>query len=167
MELMIVVAIIGILAGIAIPRYMNFVQRSREGATKGSLGALRSAIGIYYADNEYFPLALSYDPRPGWELHVYSDDGFSWNIDPDFKQYLDEIPQCAIGPVPTFVDNPHRSDIWHQGLHWSTLTPTPGADAVGWWYYRSTNTVSGLAVVGRLYVNVLGNDYKGTPYISW
>ncbi len=51
-ELMIVVAIIGILAGIAIPRYMNFIRRSREGATKGNLGAVRSALNIYYSDTE-------------------------------------------------------------------------------------------------------------------
>lgn len=55
-ELMIVVAIIGILAGIAIPRYMNFIRRSREGATKGNLGAVRSALNIYYSDmNGIFP----------------------------------------------------------------------------------------------------------------
>ena len=51
-ELMIVVAIIGILAGIAIPRYMNFVRRSKEGATKGNIGAIRSALNIYYSDTE-------------------------------------------------------------------------------------------------------------------
>ncbi|MDD5755984.1 MAG: prepilin-type N-terminal cleavage/methylation domain-containing protein [bacterium] len=51
-ELMIVVAIIGILAGIAVPRYMNFIRRSRESATKGNLGAIRSALNIYYSDLE-------------------------------------------------------------------------------------------------------------------
>jgi prepilin-type N-terminal cleavage/methylation domain-containing protein len=51
-ELMIVVAIIGILAAIAIPRFASMLERSREGATKGNLGALRSAVSIYYGDKE-------------------------------------------------------------------------------------------------------------------
>ena len=49
---MIVVAIIGILAAIAIPKFAELIRKSHEGATKGSLGALRSATSIYYADME-------------------------------------------------------------------------------------------------------------------
>lgn len=51
-ELMIVVAIIGILAAIAIPKFAELVRKSNEGATKGNLGAVRSALTIYYADME-------------------------------------------------------------------------------------------------------------------
>jgi prepilin-type N-terminal cleavage/methylation domain-containing protein len=51
-ELMIVVAIIGILAAIAIPKFANLIRKSGEGAVKGSLGSFRSALSIYYADNE-------------------------------------------------------------------------------------------------------------------
>ena len=51
-ELMIVVAIIGILAAIAIPKFADLIRKSREGATKGNLGAVRSALSIYYGDQE-------------------------------------------------------------------------------------------------------------------
>src|SRR2546426_158004 len=51
-ELMIVVAIIGILAAIAIPQFANMVSKSQEGATKGNLGTVRSALSIYYGDTE-------------------------------------------------------------------------------------------------------------------
>lgn len=51
-ELMIVVAIIGILAAIAVPKFAELIRKSNEGATKGNLGALRSALSIYYADME-------------------------------------------------------------------------------------------------------------------
>jgi general secretion pathway protein G len=51
-ELMIVVAIIGILAAIAIPKFAELIRKSNEGATKGNLGAIRSSLSIYYGDME-------------------------------------------------------------------------------------------------------------------
>ncbi len=51
-ELMIVVAIIGILAAIAIPKFADLITKSRESSIKGSLGAVRGAITIYYSDTE-------------------------------------------------------------------------------------------------------------------
>ena len=49
---MIVVAIIGVLASIAIPKFSDLLRKSGEGQLKGNLGALRSALSIYYADME-------------------------------------------------------------------------------------------------------------------
>ena len=51
-ELMIVVAIIGILAAVAIPKFADMLRKSKEGATKGNLTNLRSALTIYISDNE-------------------------------------------------------------------------------------------------------------------
>lgn len=51
-ELMLVVAIIGLLAAIAIPKFANLVTKSKEAAVRGSLGSLRSALALYYADQE-------------------------------------------------------------------------------------------------------------------
>lgn len=51
-ELMIAISIIGILASIAIPKFADMVRRTQEGQTKGNLGAIRSAMSVFYADNE-------------------------------------------------------------------------------------------------------------------
>ena len=59
-ELMIVVAIIGILAAIAIPKFAELIRKSSEGASKGNLGAVRSALSIYYGDMEgQYPAAMA------------------------------------------------------------------------------------------------------------
>src|SRR6266480_3591085 len=59
-ELMIVVAIIGILAAVAIPKFADLVTKSKEAAVKGNLGAVRSALSIYYGDMEgVYPSNLS------------------------------------------------------------------------------------------------------------
>lgn len=49
-ELVIIIVVLGILASIAIPRYRNIVAESREAAARGSLGAMRSGVSIYYAN---------------------------------------------------------------------------------------------------------------------
>jgi prepilin-type N-terminal cleavage/methylation domain-containing protein len=59
-ELMIVVAIIGILAAIAIPKFAELIRKSGEGASKGNLGSIRSSLSIYYGDMEgQYPSTLA------------------------------------------------------------------------------------------------------------
>ena len=49
-ELMIVVAIIGILAAIAIPNFLRFQLRSKTGEAKTNLAAIRTAEEGYFAE---------------------------------------------------------------------------------------------------------------------
>ena len=49
-ELVIIIAVLGILAAVAIPKYANITSESKEAAARGALGGLRSGITIYYAN---------------------------------------------------------------------------------------------------------------------
>lgn len=49
-ELMIVIAIIGILAAIAIPSYQNYVVKTRIGAAIGSVASIKTAIAMCIQD---------------------------------------------------------------------------------------------------------------------
>ncbi|OGS22619.1 MAG: hypothetical protein A2252_03300 [Elusimicrobia bacterium RIFOXYA2_FULL_39_19] len=51
-ELMVVIVILGILAAVIAPRIPQFVNKAKEGRTKGNLGTLRSTLNIYYSDND-------------------------------------------------------------------------------------------------------------------
>ena len=75
-ELMIVVAIIGILAAVAIPKFSDMLEKAREGATKGNVGAIKSAISIYYGDNSGV-----------WPGDISAEA---------FKNYLDKIPPVKV-----------------------------------------------------------------------
>jgi type IV pilus assembly protein PilA len=62
-ELMIVVAIIGILAAIAIPNFVRFQLRSKAGEGKLNLVAIRSAEGGYFGEfGTFVPMAAAPGP---------------------------------------------------------------------------------------------------------
>jgi MSHA pilin protein MshA len=49
-ELIVIIVIIGILAAVAIPRYLDLVADARDGTARGVLGGLRSANSLLFAD---------------------------------------------------------------------------------------------------------------------
>ncbi len=49
-ELMAVVLILAILAGVALPRFFDYQARAREAACKGTLGGVRAGIANWYAN---------------------------------------------------------------------------------------------------------------------
>lgn len=50
-ELVMVIVILGILAAMVLPRFIDLSTKARESASKGALGAVRAAIAITYASN--------------------------------------------------------------------------------------------------------------------
>jgi type IV pilus assembly protein PilA len=163
-ELMIVVAIIGILAGIAIPRYMNFVRRSREGATKGNLGAIRSALNIYYSDMDgFFPARITDGGTTmnGTGIQVAPFIGVTAN------NYLDTIP-------------PATEDCAQYGAHRANTTRVDGramsctGAETGGWTYQTVVWPAGAAsgaiestAAARVVVNCSQLDTKGTTISQW
>ncbi len=57
-ELMIVMAIIGVLATLAIPSFVGALKQAREAVLKEDLHVLRTAIDSYTADKQKAPQAL-------------------------------------------------------------------------------------------------------------
>ena len=57
-ELLVVIAIIGTLLAIAVPRYFNSVERSKEAVLKENLAVMRDALQKYYADKGRYPEKL-------------------------------------------------------------------------------------------------------------
>ena len=78
-ELMIVVAIIGILASIAIPAYQDYITRAKWGKTISGIAALKLSIGECLNDNSGLPESCQ-------TMGVLATVG-----DGDLEEYEDEI----------------------------------------------------------------------------
>lgn len=49
-ELIAVIIVLAILAGVAVPKYFDYTAKARESATKATIGNARSAIANFYAN---------------------------------------------------------------------------------------------------------------------
>lgn len=103
-ELMIVVAIIGILAAVAIPKFANLIRQANEASCKGNLGAIRSALSIYYGSNEgIYPSSMA-------------------ALTPN---YMAEIPNAKPG------DGTNTNEV--ETVHTGSQSYNGSGDG-GWWY---------------------------------
>ena len=136
-ELMIVVAIIGILAAIAIPKFSNLITKSNEANTKGNLGAIRSALSIYYGDMEGW--------YPGDTLATLTTN----------SKYMSNVPISKLPSVTAL--NPGHPDS-------SAVTGATGNSDAGGWVYDNTSTDVNW---GRVLVACTHSDTKGSQWTSY
>ena len=82
-ELMIVVAIIGILAAIAIPNFLEFRLKAKTSEAKSNLGAIRTAELAYFSEWNYFVADQPLTPvngRAGNDRKIPWDYGTHFSI---------------------------------------------------------------------------------------
>ena len=53
-ELVMVIVILGILAAMVIPRFIDLQGAAKNSATQGALGAIRAAVAVKYASNSAY-----------------------------------------------------------------------------------------------------------------
>jgi len=59
-ELMITIVIVGVLASVAIPLYQANVKRAKGAEADATMGSVRTALRVYYAENSAYPIQASY-----------------------------------------------------------------------------------------------------------
>ncbi|MBF0274638.1 MAG: prepilin-type N-terminal cleavage/methylation domain-containing protein [Nitrospinae bacterium] len=69
-ELMIVIAIIGILASIVIPQFIEYKRKAYDASVKSDLSALATEMETYYISNSTYPTTVSTLTNFGWSSGV-------------------------------------------------------------------------------------------------
>ena len=72
-ELMIVIALISVLAGMGVVQYKNGVQHTAESVLRTDLFRMRDAIDQYYADKNKYPASLDTLVSDGYMRKVPDD----------------------------------------------------------------------------------------------
>jgi prepilin-type N-terminal cleavage/methylation domain-containing protein len=148
-ELMIVVAIIGILSAIAIPKFADLIRKSNEGSTKGNLGAVRSAVSIYYGELEgWFPV-----PSAAGAQTVAGSLGAILTM--ENGKYLKELPSAYCPPY-------HGKTAAMATITLSSANEATAADG-GLWGYKNVNDANGRQW-GDVWVNCTHTDSKSTAW---
>ena len=129
-ELMIVVAIIGILAAIAIPNFLQFRLKAKTSEAKSNLGAIRSTEVAYFAEWNTWVGNQAYTPladRTGNDSKISWDDGTRFSIlgfAPEGNVFFSYNMEGGDWPVGTagFTSNAQGDLDGDSGLSTYTIT---------------------------------------------
>jgi prepilin-type N-terminal cleavage/methylation domain-containing protein len=124
-ELVIVIAIIGILASLAVPKFINMSMESRRGATKAGLGALRALLATRYAASATGGATASYP------TFISSTDFGSGQ--PLVNKIIDRLDVTALTAtvIGTELPPPGRPGFWYVSLSSSSDYGKAGAYSDG------------------------------------
>ena len=124
LELIVVVAVIGILATIALPALKNIPRRAAESVLKNDLRAMRDVIDQFYADHGHYPPGLEALVEEGYLRKVPIDpitkSADTWQI---VLEEIDSDTQPAETDLPE-DGTPGVVDV-HSGSTAMALDGTP------------------------------------------
>jgi len=126
-EVMIVVAIVGMLAAIAIPAYDNYITRSRRSAAFTALETIRAAQEMYRAERGFYAGAIGSLPGCGsgmadnYAISITRTDTTHYTAlaaaTVGGKQANDKYPQFRVNQDGT---HDYYDTGWHTG-DWDSL----------------------------------------------
>jgi len=111
-ELITVVALIGILAAIALPNYRVAIVQAREAVLKENLFQMRDMIDQYYVDKGQYPQSLEALVEDGY-LRKLPNDPFTGA--PDWEPVFAEPDPDRPGEIPGVYDVRSVSELQSLG----------------------------------------------------
>lgn len=146
-ELMVVIAIIGILTAIALPRFADITDSARVAQVQGNLANLRTTIGMFYAKTDSYP---TYEEAATLsKTNSISDISSEGDLSEKFAEFYSRstMPTTPAGTIKI------------GGEKGNTLTESNRVVAErnnkGGWLY--------IGERGEIYANLIDGNYSGNP----
>ena len=108
-ELIVIIVVLAILSGVAIPKYIDYTANAKSSAAKATLGAVRTAVSLYYVNSALTGTATF----------------------PTLVQ-LQTLGTVMREPLP---NNPYNASNTIAAATWAATPPTSGANG---WNYDAT-----------------------------
>jgi general secretion pathway protein G len=124
MELIIVIAVIGILATIALPSLKDVPRRAAESVLKSNLHTFRDVIDQYHGDKGYYPPSLDALVEAGY-LRDIPRDPITKSVDTWLVVYEEFDPEAP--PAETDIPEDFQPGIIdvHSGSELTALDGSP------------------------------------------
>jgi len=103
-EVLVVVAILGILAAIVVPRIMDRPDEAKRVAAKADVGAIVQALKLYRLDNGFYPATDQ-------GLGALVQKPGSQPIPNNWKPYLDKLPRDPWGGDYQYLNPGQKGEI--------------------------------------------------------
>ena len=141
-EILIVVAILGILAAIALPQFQSHAQEAKEAAAKDTLRILRNTIELYAAQHDGVP--------PGY----YNDDPTQT---PGITVFWAQLIRDG-KYLPVLPENPFNENGFVVVIPNADELPTEATGQFGWIYKPATKNFR---------IDWPGTDSKGVRFYDY
>jgi len=141
-ELMIVVAIIGILAAIAIPNFNTFTTKAKQSEVKVNMGGIYTSQISYFVENDRYASDFFYDagtcslqPVLPWKPESQKEMRYTYDMGGNCLHGL-VPPKLGVTPQGAFLP-PGGGPGGFTVVAWADIDPDPAVDT---WQLMTTKT---------------------------
>ena len=157
-ELVIVAAVVGIIAAVALPMYQSYVLGAKEAAAKDNLRILRNVIEIYTIQHSGVPPGyLDGDPKEGQSNEAFIDQLVHSEVVVPEGSDDDKIRRTGLASFPVNPFNDKDTVLMIAEEQEFPIEPVE-PDFFGWVYKPATKNIR---------INWPGIDKTGTRYFDY
>lgn len=158
-EILIVVAILGILAAIALPTFQGHITEAREATAKDTLRILRNAIELYASQHNGVPPGYTHGDMNNNPLSVNFFVHLTMPTNAAHEIAEAGTPGYPFGPyLSKFPTNPFNNLETRQMIPNGGEMPAEPTGQYGWIYHAATKTIR---------IDWPGTDKNGVRYYDY